>query len=78
MGGLACAQSVGDDGGTAGREWRRSSRTYGGGNCVEVAPVHGQRIDIRDSKNPTGAVLRFTTTEWNVFVADLRRGESVL
>jgi hypothetical protein len=35
--------------------WRKSSRSGGGNNCVELAHTFDQ---IRDSKNPTGPVLR--------------------
>jgi len=54
------------------RMWRKSSRSYGSGNCLEVAAPHGARIDVRDSKNPGGAVLRFAPAEWNTFVAGVR------
>jgi Domain of unknown function (DUF397) len=30
---------------------------------------------VRDSKDPTGSVLRFTTAEWSVFTAGVRAGE---
>ena len=63
---------VSNDGDDSVREWRRSSRSYGGGNCVEVAAPHGARIDVRDSKNPDGAVLCFTYVQWNAFVAGVR------
>jgi hypothetical protein len=36
--------------------WRKSSRSGGGENCVEVAP--GDPVSaVRDSKNPDGSVL---------------------
>ena len=57
-----------------GRQWRRSSRTYGGGNCVEVAARSGDHVNVRDSKNSEGAVLRFTPAEWTAFLNDLRDG----
>jgi Domain of unknown function (DUF397) len=71
---VVCAEYVSDDGGSSGREWRRSSRSYGGGNCVEAAARHGALLDVRDSKNPQGAVLRFTPAQWNAFVAGVRNG----
>ena len=74
MEGLACADGVGDDGDNSGLEWRRSSRSYGGGQCVEAAARHGALIDVRDSKNPRGAVLRFTSAQWSAFVAGVRSG----
>lgn len=55
------------------RGWRRSARSYGTGNCLEVAAL-GQRVVVRDSKNPTGAVLRITSAQWNAFVAGVRSG----
>jgi len=42
--------------------WQKS--TYRGANgCVEVAFVR-DRVAVRDSKDPGGPVLRFTTGEW--------------
>jgi len=50
----------------------------GGGNggdiCVEVAKKDGY-VGVRDSKNPTGPVLSYTTQEWDVFVAGVKNGE---
>jgi Domain of unknown function (DUF397) len=57
------------------REWRRSSRSYGSGNCVEVAARCGERIDVRDSKNPHGGVLWFAPAEWATFIGGIRSGE---
>jgi hypothetical protein len=59
---------------SSGPTWIRSSRTYGNGNCVEVAARSGHNVNVRDSKNPQGAVLRFTPTEWTAFLADVRAG----
>ncbi|HXC83262.1 MAG TPA: DUF397 domain-containing protein [Trebonia sp.] len=55
------------------RKWRKSSRSYGSGNCVEVSVPDGQRVCVRDGKNPQGAVLQFTTAEWNAFKARIRK-----
>lgn len=63
-----------DDADGSGRKWIRSSRTYGNGNCVEVAARVGERINVRDSKNPQGAVLRFTPAQWTAFLVGLRDG----
>ncbi|MGI8329112.1 DUF397 domain-containing protein [Actinomadura scrupuli] len=66
--------------------WRRSSRSSGTGNCVEVAVAecagsgHGfeavtgaeRLVGVRDSKNPDGAVLDFTSGAWRAFLADAR------
>jgi hypothetical protein len=31
--------------------------------------------EVRDSKNPTGAALMFTATEWSAFTTGVRAGE---
>lgn len=60
----------------AGLVWRKSSYSGGnGGDCVEVAVAPGGGPAVRDSKNPDGAVLFFTTTEWTAFLTGVRNGE---
>jgi hypothetical protein len=55
--------------------WRKSSRSSGGGNCVEVAFAPNGAAGVRDSKDPTGAVLIFTSIEWKAFTAGIRYGD---
>lgn len=56
--------------------WRKSSRSNHGveGNCVETATL-GDRVAMRDSKDPTGPVLAFTRAEWRVFLGSIRASE---
>ena len=49
---------------TSERTWRKSSYSNGNGNgeCVEVSLAHDALV--RDSKNPSGDVLAFSTPAW--------------
>lgn len=52
-------------------EWRKSRRSMGNGNCVEIAPSSAG-IAVRDSKDPEGAVLRYASPAWKAFVDSAR------
>jgi hypothetical protein len=52
--------------------WRKSSRSYSSGGCVEVTCLCGKRVGLRDSKDPRGPVLRFAAAEWEAFLAGIR------
>lgn len=54
--------------------WRKSTRSNGQGECVEIAELTDM-IAVRDSKNPTGPVLRFTQAEWQAFIDGAKDGE---
>ena len=55
--------------------WIKSSLSAYNGNCVEVAGLTGDRIRVRDSKHPSGAVLDFTPAEWDAFIGGVHNGE---
>lgn len=54
--------------------WRKSTRSNGSGNCVEIAELT-QSVAVRDSKDPTGPVLGFTQAEWQTFIDGAKDGE---
>lgn len=57
-------------------DWRKSSYSQGSNSCVEAADgAPGEQVWVRDSKNPDGPVLKFTSAEWKAFVAGVRDGE---
>ncbi|MGB3440691.1 MAG: DUF397 domain-containing protein [Actinophytocola sp.] len=58
-----------------GARWRKSSRTNGANNCVEIAHVP-EAVAIRDSKQPTGAVLLLANAAWDRFRASAKRYDS--
>ncbi|GGU26656.1 DUF397 domain-containing protein [Lentzea flava] len=51
--------------------WRKSSRSSNGTSCVEVA-FAGDDVATRDSKNPTGPMLRFTARSWTGFLNEAK------
>jgi Domain of unknown function (DUF397) len=55
--------------------WIKSSLSSYNGNCVEVAGLTGDRIRVRDSNDPRGAVLNFTPAEWDAFIGGVHKGE---
>ncbi len=55
--------------------WCKSSRSVNAQHCVEVADLGGAGRAIRDSKDPTGPALMFTTAVWSAFTAGMRSGE---
>ncbi|MFD9704104.1 DUF397 domain-containing protein [Lentzea sp. NPDC059081] len=50
--------------------WIRSSYSSdSGASCVECASGSGRTTFVRDSKDPSGPLLRFSADAWSVFVA---------
>ncbi|MBB2910580.1 hypothetical protein FHS43_001843 [Streptosporangium becharense] len=57
----------------SGATWVKSSLSGGnGGECVEIARLSGGRVAVRDSKDPSGPALVFTSAEWTAFTRRVR------
>ncbi|KAK1182228.1 DUF397 domain-containing protein [Streptomyces sp. NBS 14/10] len=48
-------------------EFRKSSRSNGDRECVEVATNHPDTVAIRDSKHPEGPILHVAPAAWVAF-----------
>jgi hypothetical protein len=59
------------------RQWRKSSYSGSGGNCVEVGTGDTGTVGIRDSKTP-GPELAVGHNAWSEFTAAIKRGEFTL
>ncbi|WP_329522028.1 DUF397 domain-containing protein [Spirillospora sp. NBC_01491] len=52
--------------------WRKSDHSgHSGGDCVEVADL-GPVIGVRDSKDPDGPRLAFSTADWRAFTRQIK------
>jgi hypothetical protein len=55
-------------------EWRKANGSVSNGACVEAAPMGGM-VAVRDSKDPSGAVLTYRPAEWRAFLDAAKKGE---
>ncbi|WP_326563479.1 DUF397 domain-containing protein [Micromonospora peucetia] len=58
---------------TARVTWRKSTRSNGSGNCVEMADNLGGKVRLRDSKDPSGPILTFDPSAWSLFIERVKR-----
>jgi hypothetical protein len=54
--------------------WVKASASSGAGQCVEMRRREGA-VDVRDSKNPEGPALHFTTAEFAAWLDGAKKGE---
>ncbi len=53
--------------------WQKSSYSSAQGNCVEVARLPDGAA-VRDSKDRSGSVLRFSAEAWQAFLSAVKDG----
>lgn len=54
--------------------WHKAQSSTVNGQCVEIASAVG-KIAIRDSKDPDGPILVYTSAEFSAFLEGARNGE---
>ncbi|MFI9643724.1 DUF397 domain-containing protein [Micromonospora sp. NPDC051925] len=55
------------------QDWKKSTRSNGSDSCVE-ARLHGDGVQVRDTKDRTGPTLSFDRESYLNFVAGLKAG----
>jgi uncharacterized protein DUF397 len=54
--------------------WRKSKASFSNGNCVEVGDCTDGDVAVRNSRDPSGVILRFSPEEWHEFLYGVRTG----
>ena len=55
-------------------QWQKATKSANSGDCVEMRRHNGQ-IEVRDSKNPTGAVLSLKAGGIQAWIDGAGKGE---
>ncbi|WP_405147156.1 DUF397 domain-containing protein [Sphaerisporangium sp. NBC_01403] len=56
--------------------WRKATRSgSNGGDCLEVAPLSGGRVGVRDTEAPEKAPFVVSASVWDAFIDGAKKGE---
>ncbi|MEV4285450.1 DUF397 domain-containing protein [Nonomuraea bangladeshensis] len=55
--------------------WRKATRSGDSGDCLEVAPLAGGWVGIRDSEHPEKPPYVVSRSVWNAFIDGAKKGE---
>ncbi|GGK66186.1 transcriptional regulator [Sphaerisporangium melleum] len=56
--------------------WRKASKSgSNGGDCLEVAPLSGGRVGLRDTEAPEKAPFVVSAGVWDAFIDGAKKGE---
>ncbi|MET9065607.1 DUF397 domain-containing protein [Streptosporangium sandarakinum] len=56
--------------------WRKATKSGSDqGNCLEVAPLSGGRVGLRDSEAPEKAPFVVSASVWDAFIDGAKKGE---
>ena len=56
-------------------EWRKATRSGADGDCLEVAPLPGGHIGIRDTERPDQTPYVVRASVWRAFIDGAKNGE---
>ncbi|MCF6472112.1 DUF397 domain-containing protein [Nonomuraea sp. MG754425] len=55
--------------------WRKSSFSGDNGNCLEIAPLSGGRVGIRDTERPDRLPFVVSASVWTAFTQGVKERE---
>jgi hypothetical protein len=58
-----------------GVRWTKSSHSNPNGNCVELAPLAGATVAVRNSRHPDGLALVYTRAGMAAFIQAVKEDE---